>query len=194
MKKALLLLTGMAMLSLSVVGAHAAKEGDDESRQVTQCELAKLLVNVLGLARFVPANPSCQQSFAVLMDNNIMPKDGWDGDKIVTRADLARVIVLALKRQHEVEDPDNPQSWIDFLKSIGIPIDTVGEAIETLEPLPEPVAPNVAQAVTDPITKRHVFDPTDETQYGVDMAALVRVLSQMEFMNGEFRPKPITQD
>ncbi len=167
---------------------------DPTKQQATQCDLAKMLVEVLGLARFLPAAPSCQQAFAILLDNGISPLDGWDEAALVVKGDLARVIVQALKKQMEVKNPDDPKSWIEYLKSIGIPIDSVGEAVSYVGPLSEPVAPNVMQATTDPLRKRHKFDPLDETQYGVDMAALVRILSEMERNEGEFRPKPITED
>ncbi|NTU56328.1 MAG: hypothetical protein HGA79_08775, partial [Anaerolineales bacterium] len=61
------------------------------------------------------------------------------------------------------------------------------------EPLAEPVAPHVVAAQVDPLVKRHKFNPIDETQYGVDMAYVVRVLSQFEFISGAFKPKSVTQ-
>ena len=173
-----------------------------KSGQVTQCELARLLVNVLGLARFLPANPSCQQCFAILMDNGIAPADGWVTDKVVNKADLARVIVLAMKKQNEVANPNDPRSWIEYLRSIGVPIDTIGESMEFVEPLPEPVAPNVVASSTDPLVRRRTFDPLDETQYGTDMAAIARLLSTIEFTPSPTptpptptpKPKPVTED
>ena len=93
---------------------------------------------------------------------------------MVTKADLARVIVQALKKQGEIENPDDPKEWIDYLKGLGVPLDSVGEAVSYLEPLPEPVAPNVVSARVDPLVKRHRFNPTDETQYGVDMEYVIR--------------------
>lgn len=156
--------------------------------QVTQCELAQLLVQVLGLSRFLPAAPTCQQCFAILIDNAIFPAGGWIADKVVTKADLARVIVQALKKQADIKNPDDPKEWIDYLKSLGVPIDSVGEAVSYLEPLPEPIATHIVSARVDPLIKRHRFNPTDETQYGVDMEHVVRLFSAFEFSAGEFRP------
>lgn len=125
----LVVVLGLALSAPLAFGAEkkAAKEeakgAVPEEAQVTQCELAGLLAQVLGLARFLPPAPSCQQCIVVMMDNSISPVDGWQGDKIVTKADLARVIVQAMKRQAEISDPDDPKAWIDFLKSIGIPLD-----------------------------------------------------------------------
>ena len=156
--------------------------------QVKHGELAQLMVQILGLVRFLPAAPSDQQCFAILLDNAITPFEGWVADKVVTKADLARVIVQALKKQGDIENPDDPKEWIDYLKSLGVPIDSVGEAVSYLEPLPEPVATFVASASVDPLVKRHKFNPVDETQYGVDMEFVVRTFSQFEFEEGEFRP------
>ncbi len=170
------------------------KEEASAIKQVTQGELAQVLVNVLGLSRFLPASPSPDQCFAILAANMVVPAEGWSAPKVVTKADLARVIVQAMKKQSEVNNPDDPKSWIDYLKSIGVPIDTVGEAVDNVGPVSDPVAPNVVTSSSDPLSKRHKFNPLDETQYGTDMAGLVRIISQLEFESGEFRPLPITQD
>lgn len=165
-----------------------------KAAQVTHGELAQLLIQVLGLGRFLPASPSNKQCYEVLLSNAISPLGGWEEGKIVTRADLARVIVQGMKRQNEVKNPDNPESWINFLKGIGVPIETVGESVTYLEPLAEPVAPNVVSARTDPLSKRHMFNPLDETQYGVDMEYVMRILSRVEFEAPEFQPRPVTPD
>ncbi len=162
--------------------------------QVKQGELAHLLVQALGLSRFLPASPSDQQCYAILMDNGISPAKGWNSGEIVIKADLARVIVQAMKKQSEIKNPNDAKEWIDYLKSIGVPLETVGETVDYVEPMAEPVAVNVVGGHIDPLVKRHKFNPTDEMQYGVDMAVIVRILSQFEFSNGEFRPKPVTPD
>jgi len=203
-----LILIMVLIVAVAVPGAMAAekkapakkapaaeKKADPaKGKQVTQCELAQLLVQVLGLSRFLPPSPSCQQCFAVLLDNAISPADGWNPDKTVVMGDLARVIVQAMKLQTEIKNPDNPQEWVDYLKGLGVPLEAVGETVSYLEPLPEPIAPNVTAARVDPLVKRHRFDPTDETQYGVDMEAITRILSGLEFNSGEFRPEPLTPD
>ena len=170
------------------------KEAAPKTAEVTQAELAQLLVQVLGLARFLPASPSDQQCFAMLLNNGISPADGWNPEKPVVKADLARVIVQAMKKQGDIKHPDDPKEWIDYLKAQGVPLDAVGETTSFVDPLTEPVAVHVASARVDPLIKRHKFNPLDETQYGVDMAYMVRVLSQFEFIADEFRPRPVTQD
>ncbi len=172
----------------------AAKAAAPEAGAVTQAQLAQLLVPVLGLARFLPANPSDQQCFTVLLENSIVPQNGWEPEKIVTKADLARVIVQALKKQGDIKNPDDPKEWMDYLKGLGIPLDAVGETVYYVDPLAEPVAPHVVVAKVDPLTKRHRFNPIDETQYGVDMEFINRIITQFEFIAGEFRPRPVTPD
>ncbi len=206
MKKVLSLMLVVALViafSAPAVLAAEKKTGKSEknsggkeqkSAQVTQSELAQLLIRVLGLARFLPAAPTDLQCYAILLANSISPKEGWDATKVVTKQDLARVIVQAMKKQSEIKDPDNPQEWMDYLKSIGVPLEAVGETVSYVDPLAEPVAPRVVAARVDPLAKVHKFNPIDETQYGVDMEFVTRVLSQLEFQQGEFRPIPLTPD
>ena len=171
----------------SVLAAEKTSKRASKSDQVTQGEFASMLVNVLGLSRFLGANPSVHESFAALLENGISPVTGWQADKVVTRGDLARVIVQALGEEEEIKNPKDPKSWIMHLEKKGISIDTVGSSLTGLKPLPEPIAHNVASVSTDPLDKRHKFNPTDESEYGVDMAAIVRVFSEFELLFGELR-------
>ncbi len=145
----------------------------DQPDEVTQGELALLLVNMLGLYRFLPAAPTEQEAIAVLLANRIAPEAGWQPNQPVVLADLARLIVQSLDRSHEVPDPANPQSWIDFLASIDVPIDTIGLSVSQLEPLPEPIGGNVfvASVSSDPLIRREVLGQPDESERGTDVAA-----------------------
>jgi len=172
-----IVLTGITlMLALAVVMPALAQDkvaktaASAGAAQVTQAELAQILVEILGLSRFLPASPTPFETFALLLENGISPSAGWNTDEVVTRADLARVIVESLGRENEVENPEDPRSWINFLKSIGVPIGTVGEAVDNLEPLPEAIAPNVFQVSTrvDPLVRRTIFGEPDESQFGTD--------------------------
>jgi hypothetical protein len=107
---------------------------DEEPRPVTQGELAQLMVNVLGLSRFLPPTPTDAECVAILMVNGISPFEGWQNSEVVTRADLAKVVVEAMGRSSEVENPEDPASWIGFLESIDVPIMTVGQAADTVGP------------------------------------------------------------
>ncbi len=159
------------MMSPLIPSASAAPNQQRNNNHITQSELALMLVNVLGLYRYLPAPPSVHNAIEILLVNQIAPADGWQPDRVVTRADLARVIVQAIDRSDEIEDPDNPQSWIDYLVGIGIPIDTVGVALESVDPMGEPVAPYLlaSSASTDPLKQQTVFGQPDEVAFGTDM-------------------------
>ena len=167
-----------AVFAVGTILPHApawANDAEPETDEVTQGELARLLVNVLGLYRFLPAAPTDQEAIAVLIANQIAPADGWDPSRAVVLSDLAQIIVKALDAAHEVADPDDPQSWIDYLAELGVPIDTVGLALTNVEPLAEPIGGNVfASAVTsDPLRKRAIFGQPDEVESGADVAIMV---------------------
>ena len=169
-----------------------AKKAPAQVKQVNQCELAQKLVQMLGLSRFLPANPDCTECFAILMANGIVPADGWNADKVVTKADLAQVVVQAMGKEGDVKDKKNPAAYVDYLKGIGVPIDSVGEAVSYVPAESAPLANNVANVSTDPLVRRQKFNPIDETQFGVDMVAVNRILSDVELASGELRPKPVT--
>ena len=92
---------------------------EERAKLVTEGEMAQWLVRVLGLARFLPAAPTDLECFQILMQNNIAPADGWKQDRTVTMGNLARVIVQALGKQAEVQNPEKDESWVNYLKSIG---------------------------------------------------------------------------
>jgi len=173
----LLMVVFAALWSVPPVRAADAASTNQATGQVSQAELAKLLVEVLGLAKFLPADPTPAQCFAILMANGITPKEGWDTGTAVTRADLARVIVQAMKKSSEIKNPDEPQPWIDYLVGIGVPIDTVGLATKPLEPLALPITPRMYTAQVDPLTKdtKQVVEPI--TQSGTDMTPIRELFS-----------------
>jgi len=137
-----------------------------------QSELAGLLVNLLGLSQYLPASPTSQQIFAALLANNIAPANGWDATANVTKADLARVIVQAMGQGSDVQNPDNPQSWVNHLKGLNVSLDSIGNAVDGLSPLSQPVAGNVSQAGTtwDPLNSVERFGEPDEREFGADSA------------------------
>jgi len=177
MKKLLVMVLVAVMSSTLVVPVMAAKKSA-KSDVVTHEELGKIMVNMLGLAKYLPPQPSSQQIFSVLSVNGVAPGGGWEVGKNVTRADLARVIVQGIGDADKVKNPDDDKSWIDYLASIGVPIDTVGQATDNLKPLINPVAQNVTfQSTTDPLKKPESTSgrfPDDDT-FGTDMAFLPTV-------------------
>ena len=158
------------------------------SGPVTHVQLAELLVKALGLVRFLPVAPSAQQTFDLLMQNGISPQAGWLLDAVVTKADLARVLVQALNMQDQVENPNDPQSWIDALKAAGISLDRLSEAIRSVEALPDGMGQDVRLQSTDPLVYNVNFTPGGTVQYSVDLALVTRIFTELEAIRGEFRP------
>lgn len=174
----IIILAAAVTMGFFSVDVHAAKKKgsaaleEEQAKLVNEGELAQWLVRVLGLSRFLPAAPSDLDCFQLLMQNGIMPKNGWQQDNTVTMGNLARVIVLSLGKQSEVENPDNDESWVDYLKSAGIDFGTIGEAVENLEPLPQPVGTEAIIISTDPLGKLARINPPDDQQLGADLSTL----------------------
>jgi len=195
MKKILVfLMIGLMVAGSATVAQAARKKGKSKatkaeaSQPVTHPQLADTLVKALGLVRFLPNAPTAQQEFDVLMQNGISPEGGWLLDAVVTKADLSRVIVQALRKEDDVENPNDPQSWINTLKEAGISLDRLSETIQSLEVLPEAMGQDVTLQSADPLVYGVNFAPGNSIQYSVDLNLVTRVLSEMEMISGEFRP------
>ena len=184
------MVVGLALVT-TAASAQGRKRGESEQAQasqpVTHPQLAELLVRALGLVRFLPNAPSSQQMFDLLMQNGIAPQGGWKLDAVVTKADLARTIVQALRMDDMVENPNDPQAWINTLKELGVSIERLSETIQLVEMLPEGMGQDVTLQSTDPLVYGIGFAPST-VQYTVDLNLVVRVLSEMEMISGEFRP------
>lgn len=171
-----------AALSVGAASHVRADEATDaaeaaRAKLVTEGELAQWLVRVLGLSRFLPAAPTDFECIQILMQNNIAPSDGWKQDRAVTLGSLARIVVQALGRQGEVQG-DTDEAYVSYLKGIGIDFGTIGEAVENLEPLPQPVGPEAIVTSTDPLGKLARINPPDNQQIGADLSTLGRVDNQ----------------
>lgn len=152
MKKFLMIL----LASLVAVASFAAKK-DAASSGVTQATLAEELVRSLGMASYLPADASDQDIFALLMQNGIAPKDGWQADKLVTKADLARILVQAMGASDSVANPEDDASWIAALSALGINLNgPVGETIADMEALPTVVAQDTGVTSVDPLVSEAV--------------------------------------
>ena len=192
MKRILVFLL-VGLMVVAAAGTAVGKEKADSkkaqaSQPVTHPQLAELLVKALGLIRFLPAAPSTQQMFDVLMQNGISPEKGWLLDAVVTKADLSRVIVQALRKEDAVENPNDPQSWIDALKAMGISLDRLSETIQSAEVLPEGMGQDVTLQSTDPLVYGVNFAPGSSIQYTVDLNLVTRVFTELEMITGEFKP------
>ena len=188
MKKFLaVLLTGIVVLT-PLAMAQTAQEAP---KVVLHQDLADILIKMLGLVRYLPNAPSTQQQFDLLMQNGILPEKGWEAGAVVTKADLARVLVQALQRTDDVENPNDPQSWIDALREMGISLDRLSESIQAVEVLPESMGQNISLGSIDPL----IYSPAhidNVTQYSVDLDMVARVFSEIEMSEGSFRPIPPT--
>ena len=192
MKKILAFLLVGLMMAATVATAQDKEKSAPKKAQasgpVTHAQLADLMVKALGLVRFLPVPPTSQQMFDVLMQNGISPEAGWLLDAVVTKADLARVLIQAMHKEDQVENPNDPQSWIDTLKAAGISLDRLSETIQSVETLPEGMGQDVKLQSTDPLVYNVRFTPGGTIQYSVDLAMVTRVFSEMESISGEFRP------
>jgi len=180
----------LCMVLMPVMNRAMAQEGGDDAgasedaNQVTQAELAQMLVNIMGLSPFVsmPATPF--DLFKILVANGVVPADGWIADAVVTKADLARVLTQAMGSAGEIENPDDPGSWVSYLEETGVEMDTVGEAVVGIAPkaMVDPVISYAAKDATswDPLKKRTVFGKPDEGQFGTDVALVPQPLTEEE--------------
>ena len=152
-----------------------ADEGDLQPEVgVTHDQLAREVLDATGLHSFILSKPgTVQEVFSILLVNGISPAEGWKAGTTVTKADLARVIVQAMGKGHEVENPGDPGSWVAYLKENGYPIDSVEDAIANVGATSEPVAGYVFAAgfETDPAARMNVFGDPDEKQFGADVAS-----------------------
>lgn len=145
MKKFLMIV----MAGLIAVAAYAAGSG---AGGITQADLAKQLVKSLGLASELPATASDAEVFALLMQNGIVPADGWDAEASVTKAVLARLLVQALGATDTVANPEDDASWLAALENQGISLDgPVAQTVTDLEAIPTVVAANLGRSSVDPM-------------------------------------------
>ena len=149
MKKILMVLLA-GFLTASVALAQGTPQ---KGKALTYPQLANLLVKALGLVEYLPVGATTQQQFDILMQNGIAPADGWtlDEEVSVSKGDLARVLIQAMQRDDEVENPSNPQSWVDALAAMGINLSAASEALDSVDALPEVVAANIGFTTTDPL-------------------------------------------
>lgn len=184
----------IALTVMTVTAVSVPVQAQNNEGGVSQGELAQILVKVLGLYRYLPANPTVQDAINLLVINKISPADGWEPNSVVTRAILARVIVQSLERQHEIADPDNPMSWINYLKERGVPLDRVSDTVDYVEPLKKMAAPNVFRITPDAIEKRAIYGEPDEPDYGADAEFIASIpvdLSDVIEIIRDINPPPI---
>ena len=173
MKKLLtILLAGLMAASVAL-----AQGTPEKGKALTYPQLATLLVRVLGLAEYLPAAPTMQQQFDILMQNGIAPADGWtmDEETAVSKGDLARVLIQAMQREDEVENPADPQSWVDALAAMGINLSAIpgSVALGSVDALPEVVATDIGFTSTDPL----LTDPRSASSTGYQMEEIDEIIT-----------------
>jgi len=144
--------------------------------RVTQAEFARILVQLLGLGKYVPVNGTPQDDAQALMQEGIAPADGWMLDDTVTRGVLAVVMVKVMKAMgYEVDiDMNDTRAAMDWLNENGIPTGTITQSAESVEPLGAPNAPNVFQVSTDPLVTRELYGSVDAPESGADAGTASR--------------------
>ena len=172
----------------------AAPSPAKKDAPATEGEFAQWLVGTLGLTRSLPASPSAQECFAVLLQNGITPKLGWNPTNTVTMGNLARIVVQSMRRQGEVQNPDLDASWIDFLAKAGINIRSITQALEILGPVDPAYVAQAAVVSTDPLRKQAHTRPPDENQFGTDLQpmTLPQILEVYGLIPGAEEPVPPT--
>lgn len=178
--KKLLMIVLAGLMTASVALAQGTPE---KGQALTYSQLANLLVKALGLVEYLPAGATTQQQFDILMQNGIAPAGGWtmDAEAAVTKGDLARVLIEALEREDEVENPDDPQSWVDALAAMGISLNAASEALDSVEVLPNVVAQDIGFYTTDPIW-------ADTRPHDLSIHELITVITQPESTRPSRRP------
>lgn len=137
----------------------------------TLADLAQLLVRQTGLIRYLPMPPTDMDCIAALLANGIQPLDGWDPGKIVTRGDLAVIIVRALGVEGEVKNPNDPRSWFEVLAANGVNITTIGDTLGSIGSRTDAQGPNTftlsKNKVTsnDPLTYSEVMTLLQEVEF-----------------------------
>lgn len=146
MKKLIML---FLVVALACIPAFAQEETASQGG-VQYGQLAQLLVKALGLAKFLPAVPSDAECFQILAQNGIAPASGWNNDGVVTKGDVARVLVQAMDLSDEVENPEDPNSWIATLEANNITLDRISTSVAQAELLPDGISQSFDTS-TDPL-------------------------------------------
>ena len=180
----------LSPLAPSWQGVAFAAEAAEQDL-MTEAELAEMLVNVLGMAALLPPNPQPVDIYAILLQNGITPKDGWNPTNNVTIGNLARIMVQSLDETEKIENPESDKSWVDYLKSIGVEFGTVEDAVAQIGTKDEVIALKAVEVSTDPLRKAPTILPTDNQQLGADLQFFSRPLSKQDVINLFPQPDPV---
>lgn len=181
-------LSPMAATFNGTAQAQAAAGGEE---LMTEGQLAEMLINVLGMATLLPPNSQPVDQYAVLLQNGIAPKDGWNSTNLVTIGNLARIMVQCLDATDKIENPEDDASWVNYLKSIGVEFGTIEEAVAQIDQKDDIVALRAVEVSTDPLRKAPLINPVDNQQLGADLQFFSRNLSRADVEKLFPQPEPV---
>ena len=171
---------GLLMLAMVVVPLADTRAQEVSDNGITQGELAVMVVNLLGWSASMPAAPTTLDYIALLNANGIAPLDGWQPGELVVLADLVVVLVQALELEDQVEDPDNPESYVELLESLGVSFENIGVAMDNIGvrggELLEPIA------YGDPLREPPMIESVTlilRSQRGVTLPEVVEVIDEL---------------
>ena len=170
MKKICAVILGVAWLStLSAV----AQDNQQTTTEVPQAELARLMCQTLGISMPVTASP--MDYCMALMNQGISPAGGWSPNTSVTVYDLARLALQASHQTDSVQNPSDPQSWVNAAVSLGIPVNTVSSATKPMAPLVLPIPPANRTTSTTPSGSPPSSLPVGDPTYGTILAPIAQL-------------------
>lgn len=106
-----------------------------KSESASQMQLAKLLVQKMGLYRYLPDFPTNLDMITTLVRFGVEPKGGWVVAEPLTVGVMAQTIVQAMGLDSEVENPSDPASWIAVLQANGVEMKSVSTATSDIRPV-----------------------------------------------------------
>jgi hypothetical protein len=161
------MISKIVALTIVISGLTFSVQAQEEG--VNHCQFAKELCIRLGIDLPVTVTPT--DMFSFLVQEGLYPKDGWECGKALTVGDFARVITQILESKAKtlmVENREDDQAFIDFLKAEGYSLDSVADTIATVGSLGD----GSNQAIdgeantTDPSYSRQIFGSPSEDSNG----------------------------
>lgn len=164
------LLVGATTLPAQAAAPKNPPPPPEQAVAATQGDLARILVNALGLAGKVTDNTP---AWRVLQDRNIQPPGGWRPGAKLELGDLAVILVQAMRLQGELARPNDPKACLDLLKRRGIDLSSLFAATRQVTP--------------------ENFAPLPPLNSVVTLQFVEQVVAMQEFTSVAFRVDPLTK-
>jgi len=140
---------------------------------VSHWKFARDLALRLGLVQPNTATP--EDVFGLLIAAGVVPKGGWEANKVLTVGDFARVVVQVLERASgetlvPAGDRDDDNAFIEAAKGADYNLESIEQTLSGMKTLPDKTGPaaNREATTTDPKSARRVFGQPDERASGAD--------------------------